>query len=70
MRGPGRQPLLREWHPGGWWQEWYCEVPPLGAKFRVGPGGDDWDTVTEGGKQVPVRRIREIKLVEDMEQPG
>jgi hypothetical protein len=64
------QPRLREWEPGGFWQEWHCEVPPPGMKFRVRPGGDDWTAVTEDGRQVPVRRIREIELVEDVELPG
>lgn len=70
MSTVNEQPLLREREPGGFWQEWYCEVPPLGVKFRVCPGGDEWDTVTEDGKQVPVRRIREIQLAEDVELPG
>jgi hypothetical protein len=64
------QPLLREWNPAGFWQEWYGEVPPLGVKYRIHPGGDEWDTVIEGGRQVPVRRIYEIELIEDVELPG
>ncbi len=65
---PDAQPLLREWLDGskgsfsGFWQEWYCDPPPSGVKYRVHPGGDDWTTVTEDGRQIPVRRIREIEL--------
>ena len=49
---------LREWtvkvpFAGGYWTEWYCEVPPDG--FRVHPGGDEWSEDPETGE--PVRRI-------------
>lgn len=57
-------PVLRE-HSEGYWTEWYCEPPETGQRFRVRPGGDEWDQPT--GPE-PVRRIFEIEVVDDAAQ--
>ncbi len=54
-----REPILRE-QRDGYTQEWYCDPPPLGVRYRVHDGKDEW--ATEG--DMPVRRIYEIEYVE------
>jgi hypothetical protein len=47
----------------GYWQEWYCEVPPEGAQYSVAPGADQWSNDPETGE--PLRKIYAVVTLEN-----
>jgi hypothetical protein len=54
---------LRE-HRDGYWEEWFCDPPPLGVRYRVYPGQDEWRP-GDGADGEPVRRIYQVELIEE-----
>jgi hypothetical protein len=55
------QPLRLRERKDGYWQEWYCDVPPDGSTYRVLADGDEWFDDPETGQ--PLRKIYAISNV-------
>lgn len=63
MTAENAAPQLRERMEGGFWQEWYCDVPPKGLLYKVYPGRDEWSDDPATGE--PLRKILAITVTED-----